>query len=56
MVEQGKTSLETSRKGGTVMRIVFPKDTLWDEQCEAEVLASCAALMRGMRDVLSGVV
>jgi ribosomal protein L25 (general stress protein Ctc) len=56
MVKQGKASLETSRRGGTVMRIVFPKGTLWDEQCEAEVLASCAALMQGMRHVLSGVV
>jgi len=56
MVRQGKTSLETSRKGGTVMRIVFPPGTLWDERCEAEVLASCAALMRGMRQVLSGVI
>ena len=54
MVEQGVASLEISRKGGTVMRIVFPKGTLWDANSEKEVLASCAAMMRGMREIMRG--
>jgi hypothetical protein len=54
MVKLGVTTLEISRKGGTVMRIVFSKGTLWDEMAEAEVLASAGMLWTGIRRVLSG--
>ena len=53
-IMQGTTTVEISRRGGAVMRIVFPGGTPWNETAEADVLASCHALWRGLRRVLAG--
>ena len=53
-IKQGKTTVEISRKGGSVIRCIFPKDTAWNEHAEADVLASCSALWYGLRQVLGG--
>jgi hypothetical protein len=54
MVSEGKTSLEVSRKGSAVLRIVFPPQTFWDAEAEKEVLESCNVLLQGVRRVLAG--
>ena len=35
VVKQGKTNMEISRRGGVVMRIVFPKKTVWGKEQES---------------------
>ena len=53
-VRKGTTTVEISRKGGVVMRVVFPKNTKWNEEAEKELLESCDLLWTGLRKVLSG--
>jgi hypothetical protein len=52
--EATSTSMEISRKGSVVLRLVFPSDTLWDEKAESDVLASCEMLYGALRLILAG--
>ena len=53
-VRKAETTLEISRKGGAVVRVVFPKNTPWDHASETDVRQSCNILWGAMRRVLSG--
>ena len=53
-VRLGTTTLEISRKGGVVMRMIFPKNTVWSQEAETSVLDSCYALWCGLRYALAG--
>ena len=54
MVKEGVTSMEISRKGSAVLRIVFPPNTLWDKKAEEDIIASCNTLLVGLQTILSG--
>ena len=53
-VKQGTTSIEISRKGSAVLRIVFHPDTPWDAKAEADVIASCNVLYAGLAKIMQG--
>jgi hypothetical protein len=52
--EATTTSMEISRKGSVVLRLVFPPDTLWDEKAETDVIASCGVLYTALQTILAG--
>lgn len=48
------TSVDVSRRGSVMMRLVFPKDTAWGVDEEAQVVRDCNRLLRVLRAALSG--
>jgi hypothetical protein len=48
------TSVDVSRRGSVMMRLVFPKHTAWGVDEEASVVRDCNRLLRVLRAALSG--
>ena len=48
------TSVDVSRRGSVMMRLVFPKHTNWSVEEEAAVVRDCNRLLKVLRDALSG--
>ena len=48
------TSVDVSRRGSVMMRLVFPKHTAWGVEEEARVVRDCNRLLRVLRAALSG--
>ena len=48
------TSVDVSRRGSVMMRLVFPKHTAWGVDEEARVVRDCNRLLRVLRAALSG--
>jgi hypothetical protein len=52
--KRAKTQVNISRRGGAVIRMVFPKDTPWDISNEQNVLSDCDRLFDLLNDILAG--
>ena len=49
-----RSSTHISRRGGVMLRLIFPRGTPWDECAEAEVLAACNRALRVIRRIAAG--
>jgi len=49
-----KSSAHVSRRGDVMLRLIFPKDTPWDEDNETAVLHDCNLLLTTLRRALLG--
>jgi len=49
-----RSSMHISRRGGVMLRLIFPRGTPWDEAMEDQVLAGCNRALHGIRRILSG--
>jgi hypothetical protein len=52
--KKAKTQVIISRRGGVVIRMVFPKDTPWDISSERDVLSDCDRLLDLLNEILAG--
>lgn len=52
--KKAKTQVIISRRGGVVIRMVFPKDTPWDILSERDVLSDCDRLLDLLDEILAG--
>jgi len=52
--KKAKTQVIISRRGGVVIRMVFPKDTPWDISSERDVLSDCDRLLDLLDEILAG--
>ena len=49
-----KSSAHVSRRGDVMLRLIFPKDTPWDEENESGVVNDCNLLLVTLRRALRG--
>jgi hypothetical protein len=49
-----RSSVHVSRRGGAMLRLIFPGGTPWDEAREASVLRDCNHLMEVLQRALLG--
>jgi hypothetical protein len=50
----GKSSVHISRRGGVMMRVLFPRQTQWSIALEENVVADCNELLQILRTALNG--
>lgn len=49
-----RSSVHVSRRGGAMLRLIFPRGTAWDEAREAAVVCNCNGLLQVLRRALMG--
>jgi hypothetical protein len=51
---RAQTTIQISRRGGVMLRLVFPRNTVWTVETEATVVRDCNRLLACMRVLLAG--
>jgi hypothetical protein len=53
-LKAARSSAHISRRGGVMLRLIFPKGTAWNSELERAVVAECNGMLLQLRAALMG--